>query len=273
MELLNATRMVAGFNLGVEPSGRELLVVVAKGTFRIPPPDAPDGIVLHEAQLPLVMADTFTGAPGLSAPVYEVDFAPRKPRCVLCPWRDDCAAFKAGDAEDYPRKTPKAERPVLHAVAYWMTLPDGRVLLRRRKEEGLLGGMMEIPSSAWREKAPDEHEAARAAPAPATWRVLAGTVRHVFTHFELRLSVWAARSAKRPEADGVWCAVETLGDHALPTVMKKIVSHALAQLAKKSGPPPAAGRISSAGARGRGAGRQHSKNRRPAPQRDSDSDL
>ncbi|KQW59760.1 DUF2169 domain-containing protein [Variovorax sp. Root411] len=83
MELLNATRMVAGFNLGVEPSGRELLVVVAKGTFRIPPPDAPDSIALHETQLPLVMADTFTGAPGLSAPVYEVDFAPRKPRCDI----------------------------------------------------------------------------------------------------------------------------------------------------------------------------------------------
>jgi hypothetical protein len=83
MELLNATRMVAGFNLGVEPSGRELLVVVAKGTFRIPPPDAPDSIALHETQLPLVMADTFTGAPGLSAPVHEVDFAPRKPRCDI----------------------------------------------------------------------------------------------------------------------------------------------------------------------------------------------
>ena len=42
--------MVAGFNLGVEPSGRELLVVVAKGTFRIPPPDAPDGIVLVDEE-------------------------------------------------------------------------------------------------------------------------------------------------------------------------------------------------------------------------------
>ena len=84
MELLNATRMVAGYNLGVEPSGRELLVIVVKGTFRIPPPDAPEvGFELHEAQLPLVMADTFTGEPGLSAPVYEVDFAPRKPRCDI----------------------------------------------------------------------------------------------------------------------------------------------------------------------------------------------
>lgn len=75
--------MVAGFNLGVEASGRELLVVVAKGTFRIPSADAPGDIALHETQLPLVMADTFTGAPGLSAPVYEVDFAPRKPRCDI----------------------------------------------------------------------------------------------------------------------------------------------------------------------------------------------
>ena len=84
MELVNATRMVAGYNLGVEPSGRELLVVVAKGTFRIPPPDAPEGsFELHAAQLPLIMVDTFTGEPGLSAPVSEVDFAPRKPRCDI----------------------------------------------------------------------------------------------------------------------------------------------------------------------------------------------
>ena len=36
MELINATRMVAGYNMGLEPSGRELLVVVIKGTFVLP---------------------------------------------------------------------------------------------------------------------------------------------------------------------------------------------------------------------------------------------
>lgn len=81
MELINATRMVAGYNTGLEPSGRELLVVVIKGTFRFPrPEEPPDHFALHELQLPLVMADTFTGEPGLSAPVFEVDFAPCKPR-------------------------------------------------------------------------------------------------------------------------------------------------------------------------------------------------
>ena len=84
MELINTTRMTVGYNVGLEPSGRELLVVVIKGTFRIPEADKPAGqFALHEEQLPLVMADTFTSEPGLSAPVYEADFAPRKPRCDI----------------------------------------------------------------------------------------------------------------------------------------------------------------------------------------------
>ena len=80
MELINSTRMVAGYTMGLEPSGRELLVVVVKGTFRFP--DEPgDKLTLSDEQVPLVMADVFFGEPGLSAPKYEVDFAPRKPRC------------------------------------------------------------------------------------------------------------------------------------------------------------------------------------------------
>jgi hypothetical protein len=80
MDLINATRMVAGYALGMEPSGRELLVVVVKGTFQIP---AQSGgrVVLHDEQAPLVMSDVFYGEPGLSAPKYEIDFAPRKHRC------------------------------------------------------------------------------------------------------------------------------------------------------------------------------------------------
>lgn len=80
MELINSTRMLAGYTLGIEPSGRELLVVVVKGTFRIPTEQGAT-LKLHEEQAPLVMSDVFFGEPGLSAPRYEVDFAPRKPRC------------------------------------------------------------------------------------------------------------------------------------------------------------------------------------------------
>jgi hypothetical protein len=79
MELINATRMVAEYTIGFEPSGRELLIVVIKGTFHLP--KTGEDLRLHEEQLALVMADTFTREPGHSAPVYEADFALRKQRC------------------------------------------------------------------------------------------------------------------------------------------------------------------------------------------------
>ena len=79
MELLNPTRMQAGYTMGMEPDGRELLVVVLKGTFHIPP--AGDQPRLAQQQVPLVEADEFTGEPGFSAPLYESDYAPTKARC------------------------------------------------------------------------------------------------------------------------------------------------------------------------------------------------
>ena len=80
MEIINNTPLVDGYTLGVEPSGREHLVFVLKGTFHLPTPDD-DSTLFHEEQLPLTVADTFTGEPGFSAPVEEVDFAPKKIRC------------------------------------------------------------------------------------------------------------------------------------------------------------------------------------------------
>ena len=79
MELLNATQMQAGYTMGLRPDGRELLVVAIKGTFSFPQRYEPPQ--LAEKQVPLIEADTFTGEPGLSAPIYESDYAPHKARC------------------------------------------------------------------------------------------------------------------------------------------------------------------------------------------------
>jgi hypothetical protein len=79
MELLNGTGMEAGYTLGLDPDGRERVVVAVKGTFRIPSEDRMPQ--LADEQVPLVMADEFTGEPGYSSTLYESDFAPFKPRC------------------------------------------------------------------------------------------------------------------------------------------------------------------------------------------------
>jgi A/G-specific adenine glycosylase len=153
---------------------------------------------------------------------------PRRPRCVLCPWGQDCAARAGGFAEDLPVRAGKPERPLRQGVVFWLTRADGAVLLRRRAEKGLLGGMIEVPSTAWREAAWAEAEALTAAPAPVQWKRLPGTVQHGFTHFRLDLEVWAG-TAESPPA-GIWARPEQFKDHALPTLTKKVMRHALSIL-------------------------------------------
>jgi A/G-specific adenine glycosylase len=151
---------------------------------------------------------------------------PRRPRCALCPWRECCGAAAAGLAQAIPAAAPKPKRPLRHGVAFWLVRPDGFVLLRRRPEKGLLGGMVEIPSTEWRAAPWSIEEAVAAAPEPARWSPLPGSVRHGFTHFRLELQLLAGRTAESP--DGIWSAIEQLGEHALPTLMKKVARHALA---------------------------------------------
>lgn len=82
MNLINTTKMVAGYTMATAADGRESVVVVVKGTYIIP--ERPDQEpVLADEQMPLVMCDEFTGKPGFSAPLYEIDFAPHKPRCDI----------------------------------------------------------------------------------------------------------------------------------------------------------------------------------------------
>ena len=151
--------------------------------------------------------------------------APRKPKCVLCPWREACAARRAGIAEDLPARVTPQPKPLRRGVAFWAVRPDGAILLRRRPERGLLGGMMEVPSTDWRARPWGEAEARALAPVRARWRRIPEAVRHTFTHFHLELVVLAG-TARADAADGIWVPLERLKDHALPSVMKKVIAHA-----------------------------------------------
>ena len=153
---------------------------------------------------------------------------PRKPRCAQCPWHAGCRAAAAGIQEELPRKAEKAVRPKRQGVAFWVVNESGEILLRKRAPKGLLGGMMEVPSTEWRAEPVDDSEALEAAPVKAGWTKLPGKVRHVFTHFELTLTVWSARvKAPGDEHAGSWVAPDALGDYALPSLMVKVAQHAL----------------------------------------------
>lgn len=156
---------------------------------------------------------------------------PRNPICGGCPWTEHCQAHEQGVEESFPVKVAKRDKPTRHGVIFWLTDAEGRALLRRRPEKGLLGGMMEFPSTDWRDLPWTDAEAIGEFPAanssqPLCWRSMEGVVKHTFTHFHLVLKVMKARCGAAP-TNGVWCAPGQFGEHALPTVMKKVAARAL----------------------------------------------
>ncbi|MGA7330927.1 MAG: A/G-specific adenine glycosylase [Pseudolabrys sp.] len=157
--------------------------------------------------------------------------SPKRPTCVLCPWEGACAAHARGEQETFPRKSPKAEGKLRSGAAFVALRADGRVLLRRRPEKGLLASMMEVPGSEWKHDF-DRAHACHSAPrlgARARWRQLPGMVRHVFTHFPLELTVFVAHAQPATAAPkgACWVKIGDLADEALPSVMRKVLAHAL----------------------------------------------
>ena len=91
--------------------------------------------------------------------------SPRRPACGLCPVVSGCEAHAQGLAEVLPYRDAKAERPTRRGVAFVALRDDDTVLLRERPLKGLLGGMLETPSSPWTERG--ESGNVRAQPCPA----------------------------------------------------------------------------------------------------------
>ncbi len=151
---------------------------------------------------------------------------PRSPNCGNCPWAEHCAGRKVGIAASLPRRKAKAATPTRYGTVFWIERQDGAVLLRRRPEKGLLGGMMEVPSTGWTGSPPRDAKAS--APVLASWKKLNGKVEHTFTHFHLELSVLKSEGVTDRalcQSGGYrWVPRQALAAEALPTVMRKVVA-------------------------------------------------
>jgi A/G-specific adenine glycosylase len=157
---------------------------------------------------------------------------PKKPACALCPLNDDCVSRARGDQETFPRKAAKKTGALRRGAAFVVTRGD-ELLVRTRLEKGLLGGMTEVPGSDWL-AAQDDKAALKQAPplkGVASWHRKAGIVTHVFTHFPLELVVYTATVPARARSpEGMrWVPIATLGDEALPNVMRKVIAHGLGE--------------------------------------------
>lgn len=142
---------------------------------------------------------------------------PKNPACSLCPIVENCLAKKAGSAAELPKKKAKKPKPTRFGIAYIAKREDGALLLEKRPEKGLLGGMLGWPGTAWSEDQPIHNP-----PLDANWQILENEARHTFTHFHLRLRVKTATVpiGHNPRV-GTYILPEDFIRTALPTVMRK----------------------------------------------------
>jgi A/G-specific adenine glycosylase len=150
--------------------------------------------------------------------------APKNPCCGICPLLKFCRGHALGSPASLPRKAPRQEKPLRQGAAFFVRRQDGAVLVRTRPEKGLLGGMTEIPGTAW-ETDFGAAAAARQVPIDASYRKLDKSVSHTFTHFALRLDIYVAEVPSRRRAPTGYRFVPdcVLDKEAFPSVMRKVI--------------------------------------------------
>jgi A/G-specific adenine glycosylase len=116
--------------------------------------------------------------------------APASPACLVCPLREPCRARATGRQDELPVLPPRKRDdalPLIARTALWIVDGD-RVLLARRRPDGLFGGLWELPAA---------DTAAAAAAAIGAALVATGAVvmthRQVLSHRRLETRVVPAR--------------------------------------------------------------------------------
>ena len=126
---------------------------------------------------------------------------PKSPQCLLCPWRDLCSACALGQPEAFPLPKPRKPIPHYDVVAAVTRRDDGRILVARRRQEDMLGGLWEFPGGKCEdgETLPaalrrEMHEELGIEVEVTSGEALI-VVKHAYTHFRITLHAFDCRLA------------------------------------------------------------------------------
>ncbi|HMP72013.1 MAG TPA: A/G-specific adenine glycosylase [Kiritimatiellia bacterium] len=157
---------------------------------------------------------------------------PRNPACGSCPMRPVCFAAKTGQPESFPVVAPASALPHKHVGAGVIVDQRGRILIARRNEKAMLGGLWEFPGGGVEEGETLPQCIARELAEELGLSVRVGphliTVRHTFSHFRMDLhAYWVRIDSGRPKAIGcagfAWVTPDTISTYALPRADQKIL--------------------------------------------------
>ena len=143
---------------------------------------------------------------------------PKAPRCSLCPIAGGCQGRKKDIAADLPKKEKKKASPKKVGHVYWIENDEGDVLLHRRPQKGLLGGMVGLPTSNWVESADKIQHPDFVEDVVDSKRA----VHHVFTHFALTLNLNTASAKNHLISDDYyWSFALKPENSGLPSLFQK----------------------------------------------------
>lgn len=163
----------------------------------------------------------------------------QNPSCEICPLRKQCLAHRfLDDPARLPLKATRKEIPHFDVVV-GVIWESGRILIRRRPSEGLLGGLWEFPGG--RMNGTPAKDAALKDVLLHRFRIhidapaLLTTVRHAYSHFKITLHAFQCRLAdgtnrRQSKADLRWVAPENLREFPFSGANKKVLDHLLESL-------------------------------------------
>jgi len=157
---------------------------------------------------------------------------PRWPDCPACPLAGVCRAFARGLQQKLPQRTRKKSVPH-YDIAAAVVRNRRRVLIDRRRDEGLLGGLWEFPGGKRRRGETLRDAAVREVREETGVRIAVEgpliVVRHAYSHFRITLHVFTARRisgrARALRCAAVrWVRPEELEGYAFPTANRKVIA-------------------------------------------------
>ncbi len=177
---------------------------------------------------------------------------PRNPACGICPLRGGCTARRLGIQAQLPVKRKRRKLPH-HQIAVGVIWKGKKILISRRFDQGLLGGLWEFPGGHREKRESLARCAEREIKEELGIRVAVGkefaVVQHAYSHFSITMHAFDCRCVRgRPRAIGCaafrWVTPRQLSRYAFPAADRKIIAMLTGRRGdtKQSPTPPFANR-------------------------------
>ena len=154
---------------------------------------------------------------------------PQQPLCSTCPIQRMCLAYGTGRVGEYPKKLKRSPTPQFK-IAVGVVFKNRRVLITRRKPEGLLGGLWEFPGGKIQNNENAKDACIREIKEETNLSVGVdshlGRIKHAYTHFKIVMDVYccsyiSGKVKLNGPADHRWIKLDKLDDYPFPKANHK----------------------------------------------------